>query len=207
VEKNAKDKHFHGHGKYIATPSAIILSCYILLMCCLGGLPNNTMDGIAAFARHFFHGEAPHHAVHYFSLVNLKGAAISLTIGALVYLLIIRPLLTERDCSGVHYPNRWPEKINLEMALYRPLILTVLPFIGAVFARLGETLVDGTVSVLAKLLYYGQTRTISPNVDEKFAAYVREPKPRIGFRYSFAYSIILMGVGLSLCLLYVLIKG
>ena len=101
VEKNAKDKEFHGHGKYIASPSAIVLGCYVVLMCCLGGLPNKTMDGIAAFARHFFHGEAPHHAVHYFSLVNLKGSAISLTIGALVYLLIVRPLLKRKAETGV----------------------------------------------------------------------------------------------------------
>ena len=55
--------------------------------------------------------------------------------------------------------------------------------------------------------FTGAKYIISPNVDEKFAAYDRNPKPRIGFRYSFAYSIILMGVGLALTLLYVLFKG
>ena len=199
--------HWVGHKPYATKLSIGTLLTLAAVMPVLGLLPNRIMDGMAAMGRGFMHGHAPDHAVHYFAWVNLKGALISLCIGTAVYLLVIRPLLTERDCSGVHYPNRWPEKINLEMALYRPLILTVLPFIGAIFARLGETLVDGTVAMLAKLLYYGQTRTISPNVDEKFAAYDREPKPRIGFRYSFAYSIILMGVGLSLCLLYVLIKG
>ena len=183
------------------------LTCLAAIMPVLGLLPNVIMDGMAALGRGFMHGHAPDHAVHYFAWVNLKGALISLCIGVAVYLLVIRPLLTERDCGGVHYPNRWPEKVNLEMALYRPLVCVVLPFAGAVIARVAETLVDGTVAVLGKLLYYGQTRTISPNVDEKFAAYERNPKPRIGFRYSFAYSIILMGVGLSLCLIYVLIKG
>lgn len=197
----------HWHKPYATKLSMGTLTCLAAIMPVLGLLPNQIMDGMAALGRGFMHGHAPDHAVHYFAWVNLKGAIISLCIGAAVYLLVIRPLLTERDCGGVHYPNRWPEKINLETALYRPLVLTVLPFVGAFVARLGETLVDGTVAVLGKLLYYGQTRTISPNVDETFAAYERNPKPRIGFRYSFAYSIILMGVGLSLCLIYVLVKG
>ena len=197
----------HWHKPYATKLSMGTLTCLAAIMPVLGLLPNVIMDGMAALGRGFMHGHAPDHAVHYFAWVNLKGALISLCIGVAVYLLVIRPLLTERDCGGVHYPNRWPEKVNLETALYRPLVCVVLPFAGAVIARLAETLVDGTVAVLGKLLYYGQTRTISPNVDEKFAAYERNPKPRIGFRYSFAYSIILMGVGLSLCLIYVLIKG
>lgn len=207
VQEPAVGLHHHDHKPYASKLSMGTLTCLAAIMPVLGLLPNKIMDGMAALGRGFMHGHAPDHAVHYFAWVNLKGALISLTIGVLVYLLVIRPLLTERDCGGVHYPNRWLEKVNLETALYRPVVLTVLPFIGAFVARLGETLVDGTVALLGKLLYYGQTRTVSPNVDEKFAAYERDPKPRIGFRYSFAYSIILMGVGLSLCLLYVLIKG
>ena len=207
VQEPAVGLHHHDHKPYASRLSMGTLTCLAAIMPVLGLLPNKIMDGMAALGRGFMHGHAPDHAVHYFAWVNLKGSLISLTIGVLVYLLVIRPLLTERDCSGVHYPNRWPEKVNLETALYRPVVLTILPFIGAFGARLGETLVDGTVALLGKLLYYGQTRTVSPNVDEGFAAYERDPKPRIGFRYSFAYSIILMGVGLSLCLLYVLIKG
>ena len=197
----------HWHKPYATKLSMGTLTCLVAVMPVLGLLPNVIMDGLAAMGRGFMHGHAPDHAVHYFAWVNLKGALISLCIGVAVYLLIIRPLLTERDCSGVHYPDRWPAKVNLETALYRPVICVVLPFVGAVIARLGETLVDGTVRMMSKALYHGQTRNVLPNEDARFAAYDREPKPRIGFRYSFAYSIILMGLGLSLCLLYVLIKG
>jgi len=173
----------------------------------MGLLPGRVMDALAALGRGFMHGEAPAHAVEYFAWVNLKGALISLCIGATVYLLVIRPFLTVRDCSGLSYPNRWPEKLNLETALYRPLVCTVLPFMGAVAARLAETLVDGTVALLSKLLYYGQTRNVCPRENREFAAYDPYPKPRVGFRYSFGYGIILLGVGVSLTLLYVLLKG
>lgn len=207
VQSPAEGAKWAGEKRYATKLSMGTLTCLAAIMPVLGLLPNKIMDGLAAMGRGFMHGHAPDHAVHYFAWVNLKGALISLCIGVAVYLLVIRPLLTERDCRGVHYPDRWPRKVNLETALYRPLICVILPFIGAVIARAGESIVEGTVALLSKALYYGQTRNIRPHEDEEFAAYQPAPKPRIGFRYSFAYSIIMMGVGISLTLLYVLFKG
>ena len=225
VEKNAKDKHFHSHGKYIATPSAIILGCYILLMCCLGGLPNNTMDGIAAFARHFFHGEAPHHAVHYFSLVNLKGAAISLTIGALVYLLVIRPLLKRKDETGVkQYIDPIPAWCNIENSIYRPL-LTVLAQILMIFAivvdKLGPWLfmavprIFVAVSVFLQGLWgktvhlltgseYHPLPTVEQTVDDPhFARYADDPQPDKGIWNSFGFGLMLTGIGVAFAILFI----
>ena len=207
VQSPVEGVHWDGEKPYASKLSMGTLTCLMAVMPVLGLLPNQIMDGLAAMGRGFMHGHAPDHAVHYFAWANLKGALISLCIGAAVYLLVIRPLLTERDCSGVQYPNRWPQKLNLETALYRPLVCVILPFIGAVIARAGETLVEATVHLLSNLLYRGQTRNVCPPEDEKFAGYEPNPKPRIGFRYSFAYSIIMMGVGLSVTVLYVLFKG
>ena len=207
VQPSAEGVHWEAADHYATKLSMGTLTCLAAVMPVLGLLPNQIMDGLAAMGRGFMHGHAPDHAVHYFAWVNLKGSLISLSIGVAVYLLIVRPLLTERVCNGLHYPDRWPQAINLETDIYRPLVCVILPFIGAVIARAGETLVDGTVRLLSNALYKGQSRNVCPNEDEKFAAYDSEPKPRIGFRYSFAYSIILMGLGLSLTLLYVLLKG
>ena len=196
-----------GQSAYASKLSMGTLVCLMAVMPVLGLLPNRLMDGIAAMGRAFMHGEAPAHAVEYFAWVNLKGAFISLCIGAAVYLLVIRPLLTERDCAGVRYPDRWPVWLNLEEQLYRPLVAGVLPFVGAFAARLAELVVDGGVVLLTKLMYRNQTCTVCPPEDELFAAYNPKPKRRIGFRYSLAYSIIFMGIGLSVVLLYVLLKG
>lgn len=229
VEKNAKNKHFHGHGKYIATPSAIILGCYILLMCCLGGLPNNTMDGIAAFARHFFHGEAPHHAVHYFSLVNLKGAAISLTIGALVYLLIVRPLLKRKDETDVkQYIDPIPAWCNIENSIYRPL-LTVLAQSLMIFAivvdKLGPWLfmaiprIFVSVSVFLQSLWgkivhmvtgreYHPLPTVEQTVDDPhFARYADDPQPEKGIWSSFGFGLMLTGIGVAFAILFIFLHG
>lgn len=192
---------------YASKLSLGTLLCLTALLPVLGLLPNVLMDGLAAMGRGFMAGKAPAHAVDYFAWVNLKGSLISLGIGFVVYGLLIRRFLVEGSGADSRYPDRWPRQLDLEARVYRPLLLTVLPFVGAVIARAGERLVDGTVALLSKALYYKQTSTVRFPENKEFAAYDPDPKPRIGFRYSFSYSIIFMGVGIALTLLYVLIRG
>ena len=93
------------------------------------------MDYIADVGTDFFHSGAMEHAVHYLSPENLKGAAISIVIGAALYFLFIRKVLMKDG----KYVNRWPEKLDLENLLYRPLLLQWLPGIfGWVSALFGE---------------------------------------------------------------------
>ena len=70
-----------------------------------------------------------------FSLTNLKGAAISLSIGAAVYLLLVRHvLMKEGRCLDL-----WPKWADLENAVYRPLLTRLLPRIfGSIAAVFGE---------------------------------------------------------------------
>ena len=71
-----------------------------------------------------------------FTLVNLKGSAISLSIGAAVYLLVVRLLWLKRDG---HYAYHWPEWLDLEEEVYRPLLTGILPHVfGVVAALFGE---------------------------------------------------------------------
>ena len=58
-----------------------------------------------------------------FTPENLKGGAISLAIGAMVYLFVVRRLLF-REGS---YVNLWPEKLDLEEGLYRPALTKWIP--------------------------------------------------------------------------------
>ena len=75
---------------------------------------------------------------HAFTLTNLKGGLISLAIGAAVYLLIVRKGLMR----GGSYVNLWPEKLDLEDLLYRPLLTSWLPgFFGAIAGVFGENLI------------------------------------------------------------------
>lgn len=207
VEAPAADAPWLGQKRYASPLSMGVLTALAALLPIMGLLPGRVMDGLAALGRDFLHGAAPAHPVHYFAWVNLRGALISLVIGAAVYLLLVRPLLSRQTPEGRLYPDRWPGRLNLETGLYRPLLCRALPFLGALIARLAEGLVDGAAALLGNLLYWNQTRTVRPEQDGRFAAYDPKPRPSIGFRHSFAYSLLLMSLGLSGTLLYVLLMG
>ncbi len=72
-----------------------------------------------------------------FTWENLRGGLISLVIGAAVYLVIVRYLLRDRDTG--RYLNLWPDRLDLEELVYRPLLTRVLPgFFGTVLSVFGE---------------------------------------------------------------------
>ena len=209
-------------GRYIAPASAGILLLYVAAMPLLGGLPHAGMDLLAAFARSFFHGEAPAHAVHYFAMVNLKGSIISLSIGALVYVLVVRKLLL-RDQAYIDPIPRW---CNLEYSLYRPLLtlLTNTLLILAVsvdklgFRLLFKTLPTALVRCLRPLKapwdrlmvkLTGQEDYARPSLehtvhDHHFGLYDDEPHSERNIFHSFGFGLLLTGLGIVFSLLFIL---
>lgn len=165
VEKHPiRQAEFDGMKRYLNRPAALALTLAALPILC-GALPNQTMDWVANLGVDFLHGESLAHAIHYFSLENLKGAAISLAIGAAVYLGIVRPWM-RRDGN---YVNRWPQTLDLEELVYRPLLLRFLPGVfGAVFALFGENrltapLCRWTMRASARLaVLFGENRITAP---------------------------------------------
>ena len=104
-----------------------------------------------------------------FSLTNLRGALISLFIGAEVYLLIVKSAL----CPAGVYADRWPEKLDLEGRVYRPLFTEWLPAVGgAVAAVLAENKV--LKPVCRGILFLGAVvaRALSDSLDAS-AAFLR----------------------------------
>ncbi|MDO4492559.1 MAG: complex I subunit 5 family protein [Clostridia bacterium] len=152
VEKNADPKRqqaFDENKRYMTPASFIALAVPAVLLPVLGLTANTTMNGIADLGTDFFHAGHLEHAVHYLSLANLKGAAISVAIGAALYFLFIRKVLMKNGA----YVDRWPKKLDLEELVYRPLLTKVLPGVGGAFAALfGENrittpLAKGTLRV------------------------------------------------------------
>ncbi len=202
VEKPLPGTALERGGRYMTRTSGVTLTVCAAALIPLGLLPNRLMEGLAGFTIPFL-TDSPVRPVDYFSLESLKGSLISLAIGAAVYLLVVRGLLRTRDGA---YPDRWPAWLNLEDRVYRPLLLTVLPLIGGVVARAAETLIDGLTFVMGRGIYFRQTRTAEPNMDPEFAAFRSEPPPRTGFRYSFAYSLMLVGMGVVVGLIYLMLS-
>ena len=126
---------------------AILLSAIVLPF--LGALPEKTLEFLAVRSAPFFGQHEVGRAIPYFSMANLEGAAISIGIGLMVYLLICRPLLMKKG----EYLNRWPAKLDLETLLYQPLLMKWLP--GAA---------DLIVGTLARLPDSKLVRVVIPGI-------------------------------------------
>ena len=113
--------------RYISPLNAVVLAGSAAMLPLLGGLPYLLADPIAFLGTGFMRGPDAHHAVSYFSLESLEGAAISIGVGLTVYFLLVRKRLM--------FTNRWPEWLNIEERFFRPLIAGVLPAAGAAFAK------------------------------------------------------------------------
>ena len=151
VEKNASSdvqEKYDGMKKYMNGGSAFALTGSAVLLLIWGLFPHGIMDRVAVLTQKFMQLEDAGHTVRYFSPENLKGGLISIGIGVLVYLFFIRKVLLKKA-----YVNPWPEWLDLENLLYRPLLLTVLPTFFGVLCRIFDSLADTLVVVLRKTLY------------------------------------------------------
>ena len=144
LEKHpTRQAEFDEKKKYMSPMSALAVLLPAVLLPVLGLSANVTMNFIADMGTDFFHGGQLHHAVHYLSLENLKGAAISIVIGMALYLLFIRKFLMKDG----KYVDLWPEKLDLENLFYRPLLLDWLPGIFGWFSALfGENKLTAPLS-------------------------------------------------------------
>ncbi|MBQ4579902.1 MAG: sodium:proton antiporter [Clostridia bacterium] len=128
-----RQAEYDASGRSMNPVSALALIGSAIVLPFLGAMPATFLTPLGDMSAHFFGQHAPEHHIDYFCAANLEGAAISITIGAAVYLLIVRPLLMKKNADGVReYVNIWPAKVDLENALYRPLIDGVLNFCGKV---------------------------------------------------------------------------
>ena len=122
-EHPTKQKEYDDKKQYMTMESVFALFTPAALLGAMGFFPYLTMNQAADLAQEFLHGEAPKHAVHYFSLGNLKGALISLTIGALVYFGFIRKfLMGKNERQEQVYRDLWPSWLDLEGLAYRPAL-------------------------------------------------------------------------------------
>lgn len=125
----------HEKTPYMGKLSHAALIGSAVLLPILGTSPRLKADRLMDMSAEFFGIGLPETRINYFAFENLKGAFISIAIGVFVYIFVVRKLMMKEG----RYLNRWPEKLDLEELIYRPLILDILPgFFGKLSAIFGE---------------------------------------------------------------------
>ncbi len=157
IEKNEDSRRqeaYDGMKRYMNRGTAFALLGSGLLLLGWGAFPHAVMERTAGAMQGFLGLTENGEAVSYFSLENMRGAMISIGIGALVYLFFIRRFLLRRtEKGGAEYVNAWPRWLDLEELIYRPLLLKVLPTALGILCRLLDSLADCTVVLLRKTVY------------------------------------------------------
>jgi len=203
LDKNAnQEKMDRMKGKYISPLAGAVLLIAALTSPVLGSLPHLTMDNIAGLCLDFFHVHAPEHQVHYFAFVNLKGALISLAVGAVTYFGFVRTLLMRNG----EYVDLWPGWLDIERSIYRPLLLEFLPLLLTAAARLLASLFDWLLSVSRMLLYMGNEELGENDVDESFAVYPKDMETSRGAAATLGYGLALAGLVMVFTFAWVLLR-
>lgn len=202
-----RQAEYDASGRSMNPVSAIALIGSAIVLPFLGAMPGVLLSPLGERSAAFFGQHAVAHAIEYFSLENLSGAAISITIGAAAYLLIVRPLLMQKNEDGVRvYVNRWPARLDLEDGLYRPVLNGVLAFFGKVlgfvahipdspftltFIPRAVTAIVRGVAELPELLALFLRRTV-------FAVTHAHQKPPVGNRFTYALGKVMNAVARAL---------
>jgi len=146
IEENEKkeiQKKYDDNREYMNRTSKTVLLVSAVLIPFFGLTAHFTMDSFADFAQGFMGVHHPGHEVDYYIWQNLKGSVISVLIGAFVYFVLIRKFLMKEKENGVKiYVNRWPVWADLEDAVYRPLLLTVLPAVMGFVCHIFDKIFD-----------------------------------------------------------------
>lgn len=112
------------------------------------------------------------------------GAVKSIAIGVVVYFLVVRLLLMAKDEKGVRvYVNRWPEKLDLEDLVYRPVLLKLLPGVCTLVVRFVAELPETVVVFLRDTIFSKRKK--------------HRPVP-VGNRFTYACGKAVNGVAMAL---------
>ena len=165
IEKNQDaflQKKYDAIGsKYMNPLSKVTLTICALVIPVLGLSSHVTMDKLANHAMAFMKSGAIHETIPYFTLENLEGSVLSISLGLLLYgavrLLLMKKVDTKKMKNASkkqekEYVNVLPKVVDLEKSIYVPII-ELLCLLLKIIARMMDGLVDGMVVILRKTIY------------------------------------------------------
>ena len=185
---------------YLGKFNALLLAISAVILPVIGFLPNKIGDKISILGSAFMNSSGHHHIVNYFSFDNLEGAAISIIIGVCVYIFFIQKFLIKNE----KYLDLWPEKLNIENLIFRPVIGVIMPFVGALFARIIDLITAGPVTLMMSNM--SKIKFVRPPEDLDFGFYnASEKVENMGtlLPSSLAYGFMTFAIGLLFVIAFI----
>lgn len=163
IEKNSDKKvqeAYEAKKGYVSVSGKLAIAVCALPIPFIGMLPDLVARPVAEYGLvRFGLSELLEHQqenIHYYSLKNLSGALISITVGVAVYFLVVRMLMLRGVFSNKKeegYRDLFPSWLNLEKYVYRAVFYTAVPFVLGIISRILDSIVDTGVVILRKTVY------------------------------------------------------
>ena len=227
-----RQQEFDAKTDYMSPLSKAVIGIVAVILPVMGMFPGITMNRMAEAASGFFHGGHLEHEVEYLAWVNLKGGLISIGIGILLYMMIIRKLFIKQKGERKEYVDLWPYKVDVEKwftMLIKALIaltgwvckkLDQFPdklaalfwsqpslSIGRIFRKL-DMLPDGGLIYIGKSIF-AETTEPEENVLTNSLHRQLDDRVEIGriISSSFSFGLLLACIGLLFTIVYLLGTG
>lgn len=157
IEKNRDKKvqeAYEAKKDYASILSKVAIGVCALPIPFIGMLPNLIAKPVAEYGlvRFGLSDLLAHQQenIHYYSLKNLSGALISISVGVVVYFLVVRFMMLK----GVsEYHDIFPSWLDMEKYVYRAVFYTAVPFILGIISRILDSFVDTVVVILRRTVY------------------------------------------------------
>ena len=123
-----------------------------------------------------------------------------------MYFLLIQNYFLERKGNDITYFDLWPEKVNIENAIFRPVIGVILPFMGALFARAADLLAAGPVALM--LSHASRVKFVRAPEDTDFGYYQEEAKQETAgmlLPSSLAYGLTMFALGMLFVIAFMML--
>ncbi|MEG1801267.1 MAG: hypothetical protein RR273_04750, partial [Oscillospiraceae bacterium] len=141
--------------------------------------------------------------INYFSLANLKGAAISIGIGVLLYFVVARLTVVTKE-NG--YVNPWNKKYSVENLVWKPLLFEFFPFVFGFIGRVIDKSTELVLYVIRRFLMSTAKIPATFFSGKKQAEDENISPPAVSITRSLSYSLLLFGVGFVITMLYLLLS-
>ena len=202
VEKNdSRQEEYDAKTTYMSGLSKAVIGLAAVVLPVLGFLPGLTMDKMADAVMDFMRSGPMEHAVHYFTWTNLKGGLISIVIGVLVYVFVIRKVFI-RDGK---YVDLWPEKADME-SLFIKAVMGALAGLGKL-VQYPDQLPERIVTYFRDHVFTETTEAPEREmVDKLRAQYDRKVDTVRLIGSSLSFGLLLACAGLILTIAYLLLN-